>query len=662
MTQLKLQGKDIIFALDIGTRNVVGIIGYEENNKLNIIYSYLLEHKTRAMLDGQIHDIHKVTEVIKQLKTTIEEEIDIALEEVAIAAAGRVLKTKTSEGMIVFSEEKKIIKSHIAALEMQGVETAKQMLYDESKASLDYYCVAYSPMKYFLDGYELENLEGHRGTEIRCSIIATFLPRQVVDSLYTAVQGAGLTVSNLTLEPISAINLTITKNLRMLNLSLVDIGAGTSDIAITKGGTITAYGMLPLAGDEFTERLMEEYLIDFNTAEEIKKQLYIEEEVIFTDILGIKQRVKTCEVIEKTDDILEKITEEIARKILLLNGEAPPKAVFCVGGGSQFPKITERLSHHLQISEDRIVVKDINGISEDVRLHCDRISGPEYITPVGICLTTLMERRSNFICVTVNDEKVKLLNTKLLTVMDAAINANYHSGNLIAKNGNQLEFVLNGEKKKLYGTLGIPADIFVNEKPSGLTTQIENNDNIVIHAAVQGEDAVHRIEQLLEVLPEKRITLGEREITIKAIITVNDEQKDPQYIIKNGDDILLKPIETLQDLIEYLQIKDKEFIFYVNDNRTTSETSIKNGDCIQFMLKGVHDANEDFEFHGFTVYFNGNPVQLKGKKEYLFVHIFNFIEFNLHEGKGLVQLMLNGKKASYTDILHPEDEIKIYWD
>lgn len=656
-----LKDKDWIFALDIGTRNVVGVLGYEDNEELHIVYSHLLEHKTRAMLDGQIHDVQKVTEVIKQLKNNMEQISGIPLKEAAIAAAGRVLKTKTAEGLITFSEDKMILKTHISALELQGVETAKQMLYDENRSSLDYYCVAFSPVKYYLDDYEIDNLEGHKGKKISCSIIATFLPRQVVDSLYTAVEGAGLTVSNLTLEPISAMNLAIPKGIRLLNLALIDIGAGTSDIAITKEGTIWAYGMLPLAGDEFTERLVDEYLIDFNTAETIKKLLSKEETVSFTDILGFNQCISTTHILEKLDDILDRVCREIAQKILALNGDVPPRAIFCVGGGSEFPGITKRLAHNLEMGDDRIVVKNIESVSEQIFLENEDISGPEFITPVGICLTTALERRNNFVNVTVNGEKVKILNTKPLTVMDAAIKASYPSHQLILKNGRSLEYHLNGERKKIQGTLGTQALISINGKEESLKSKIWNNDSIEIESAVHGSDASLSINQIINDIPEKNIVIGDRNLTIKALILVNDEPMEENYQIQNGDYIYIKPIDKLSELIQFLQIKEDEFIFYINESIAPFNTPVNSGDHVQLMIKeNIGIKQEDME-REFEVFVNGEKVELSGKKEYLFVHIFNFINFNLHEGKGTINLKLNGKKAAYTDKLNPDDEIEIYW-
>ncbi len=80
----------------------------------------------------------------------------------------------------------------------------------------------------------------------------------------------------LTLEPIAAINVLVPPSMRRLNVALVDIGAGTSDIAITNHNTVVSYGMVPVAGDEITEALSNHYLLDFPVAEQAKRFLETE--------------------------------------------------------------------------------------------------------------------------------------------------------------------------------------------------------------------------------------------------------------------------------------------------------------------------------------------------------------------------------------------------
>ena len=97
--------------------------------------------------------------------------------------------------------------------------------------------------------------------------------------------------------------------MRKLNIALVDIGAGTSDIAISKDGKIIGYGMVPMAGDEVTENILNEYLLDFETAEIVKKALSDKNETVkYEDILGIEYEIDKNEIYEKIEGTIETLS------------------------------------------------------------------------------------------------------------------------------------------------------------------------------------------------------------------------------------------------------------------------------------------------------------------------------------------------------------------
>ena len=97
VTDGKTYPGQLVFGLDIGTRSIVGTVGYLEDKQFHIVAQQVKEHDTRAMIDGQIHDIEKVGETIREVKEALEEKLSgRALKEVCIAAAGRVLRTVTT--------------------------------------------------------------------------------------------------------------------------------------------------------------------------------------------------------------------------------------------------------------------------------------------------------------------------------------------------------------------------------------------------------------------------------------------------------------------------------------------------------------------------------------------------------------------------------------
>ncbi|MBR6391602.1 MAG: cell division protein FtsA, partial [Lachnospiraceae bacterium] len=108
--------ESLVFGLDIGTRSIVGTVGYKQGDLFYVVAQRAKEHETRAMLDGQIHDIAKVGETIRYVKEELEEAIGQKLTDVCIAAAGRVLRTVQVHVEEEFSPERSVTEEDIFSL------------------------------------------------------------------------------------------------------------------------------------------------------------------------------------------------------------------------------------------------------------------------------------------------------------------------------------------------------------------------------------------------------------------------------------------------------------------------------------------------------------------------------------------------------------------
>lgn len=344
-----MKKEELFFSLDIGTRTVVGIVAAIEGQKFKVLDFEVEEHKKRAMYDGQIHDIESVKSAVSKVKEKLEKRLKTKLDRVSIAAAGRSLKTSR---IIVEREIDPYIhvdKDIIGSIEIEAIQKAqKEMESQNAQDSTEYYCAGYAVVNYYLNGTIISKLEGHRGNSIGVEVISTFLPKIVVDSLYFVINMVGLSVRSMTLEPIAAMNVSIQDNFKLLNIALVDIGAGTSDIALTKNGTVFAFAMVPIAGDEITEKIAENYLLDFDTAEGVKIDLSKKSTIKFKDIMGEKYQVEAEEIIKSAKDAIKNLAKEIADKILEYNGKAP-SAVFLIGGGSRIPNISDYIAEYLEL-------------------------------------------------------------------------------------------------------------------------------------------------------------------------------------------------------------------------------------------------------------------------------------------------------------------------
>ncbi|MDK2805069.1 MAG: hypothetical protein PWQ94_233 [Thermoanaerobacterium sp.] len=579
---------NLIFSLDIGTRVVVGIVGVAENDKLKILAVEQMEHRDRVMFDGQIHDIEKVSSVACKIKEKLEKKLGVSLKNVSLAAAGRSLKTKIVRVEKSIDENYIIKDSDIDNLVLSALNTAKEEISHEGY-TVKYHMVGYSITSFYLDGLPITNLKDHTGREISVEIIATFLPYDVVESLYSVAKKADLNVTYLTLEPIAAIGVAIMPQIRMLNIALIDIGAGTSDIAISKEGNIIAYSMVPFAGDEVTETIQQHFLTDFNTAEKIKTTS--KKEVKFKDVIGIEHKVSRTDVLKIIEPVVKNLSKKICDEILKYNGKSP-SAVFLVGGSSNLPNIAEEIAKNLSIPLERVSVRDASSINV-VEYKSKKLKGPEYITPIGIAYSSMIDRKKDFITIYFNDEKLELLNVKEMTIMDVLLKTNFDSKKLIARPGKNLSFTLNGKNIVIDGEVGTPAKILKNGIASNLKSKVENGDKIVVVSGINGKDASITVKELKDKYGASKIT-------------VNGSIVDDDYIVKNGDDV-----------------------------------------------KIIVENQEEF-----FVYINGDKTILTGKEQYIFIDIFNFIDFQMPKNK-IPEMILNGRKASYTDILKKGDKIEI---
>ncbi|MBQ7630776.1 MAG: hypothetical protein IJS81_11295, partial [Selenomonadaceae bacterium] len=159
----KDDSREKVFALDIGTRSIIGIVALRDRKgNLEVIATTRAEHTTRAMLDGQIHDVPQVAEVIEKVRDELSKSVG-KLTNAAVAAAGRALYTMTADVEMemhgVISEEQQ------SNLNFTGVQIAQSKLVESNMIDdrTSYCCVGFSVISYELDGVPLKILVGQRG-------------------------------------------------------------------------------------------------------------------------------------------------------------------------------------------------------------------------------------------------------------------------------------------------------------------------------------------------------------------------------------------------------------------------------------------------------------------------------------------------------------------
>jgi len=621
----KEQGRDDIFALDIGTRSIIGVVGRVEDGRLHVLAIEKENHGQRAMLDGQIEDIDRVASVARRVVDRLEKRLKMRLAHVCVAAAGRALKSERAHFTLELPGIQQISEETIGQLEAGAVSIAEEEITSQSdQQSFRFYMVGYTVAQYLLDGYPLLTLKGHTGRVLEADVVATFLPREVVESLYAVVEHLGLDVASLTLEPIASLNAAIPADIRLLNLVLVDIGAGTSDIAICQDGSVVGYTMATVAGDEITELLMRSLLVDFQTGERMKMELGQGEPVRYTDILGIEHVMEADKLQELIQPAIQNLAGEITQRVMEINGKVP-SAVFLAGGGSKLEGLREAVSQQMKIDPARVAIAgnhfQRNAFSEEYELE-----DPEYATPLGIAISAGLGLINDSYVVNLNGEPAKLFRSGTLTLRDILLMNGYHYKDLIGRTGANLSATLNGKQLFFRGSPPTQAVLLLNGKSAEFSDVTHAGDSIEFEPAVSGEDAGRTLGQIL----------GEG---FKGQVIVNGVLAALSDPIRNGDEIWADmPAGTEFDPASPPKAKEEK-----QPEQPPQEEPKRSGASL-------------------TLTMNGKPLTLPGKPNGEAYYLMDLLEYSGVDFDNLdkpVELWVNGSFGQFSQVLKENDDVVI---
>lgn len=680
-----MEQQPLIFALDIGTRSVIGVVCAQKDDGFEVLCVESAEHTERAMVDGQIEDIEKTARVVRSVREAVEQSLGARLREVHVAAAGRILHTQRAEYEMEMGDLP-VNRRQLFTLESRAVQKAYEELMRQQGDGLAFCCAGYSVTKYTLDGYSFSTLLGHRGKKAKVEIIATFLPDEVIESLYTTMERTGLSVASVTLEPIAAMNAVIPQELRLLNIALVDIGAGTSDIAISNQGSVVAYTMSTVAGDEITEQVMREFLVDFGTAERLKREAGQDapEPLEFTDILGNSVSVERGAFLEKLRPAVDELASSIAQRITEANG-GPPTATFLVGGGSRTPGLKPLVAEKLGVEESKVAIGGINYIKRSVRAD-EKYLSVEYATPVGIAITAIHNSGQEEAVVLLNEKRVRLLNSSTLRVIDVLLRGGYEYRRIMGHSGESLSFTLNGEPQKLRGGIPTLARIEVNGAPAGITSPVQEGDKIVFVPAQDGENAHATVREVAGEMPGIAIELFGTPYRAGTVARINDFAAGPDDEIHAQDRVELRQVNTVGELIaaEDLAVHIEDLLR--NGAPCEIDDPLCDGDRITLAALPEPEPEpepEDAEprpgaapappppdlsppGRAVAIRLNGRRVTLPPRPDgqgYQFFDLLNFVtDIDLGKPEGKAVLRRNREEVSFLETIADGDEVQIYWE
>lgn len=651
-----------IFALDIGTRKVMGITAVMKEDSLEILDVEMIEHSSRPMFDGQIHGINEVAKTVRAIKENLELRSGKTLNKAGVAVAGRNLVTYKSRVKKDFISPQEVTEAMIRDLELEAVD---RIISEPGSKLSQFYCVGYSPVYYELDGNMISNLTGHCARSIAVEIIVTFLPQVVLNSMFAVLEKSGLEAVNITLEPISAINAIIPPEMRKLNLVLVDVGAGTSDLALTKDGVIFAYGMVPEAGDEIMERISEVLLVDFSTAERIKRLLNEQDNIEYEDIWGRRHSADTRNLKQAISPSVKKLADSIAKEGLVLNAGVIPHAVVLVGGGSLTFDLAKELAFSFGLSPEKTGIRlpgAIKGISDKT----GKLLGPETVTPIGIALMTAHSMGLCFINIQINNKKFRLLDFQQKKDVMGALTLYNTAGRLFPRPGLALSAEVNGELKIIKGSLGSPAKLLLNGMPvSSLSQKIEDGDSLEFEEAVNGVDAHAAVGDFLRAQPIE-IIFNQEVLRVEPLIVMNGQEVNLETEVFDRADIKTVSLRA-KDILKFKGIKldnlsERQILININDSPkilTQRNFTLRLNSQSVDLNTGVKPADIiDFSYETPTLYRIRDVIDFSDKEELLHINV---------DGSDItvkiepVQVIMNGRQVKLDEFLIDGANIKVYY-
>jgi cell division protein FtsA len=669
------------------------------------------------MLDGQIHDVAAVANSITRIKTALETELGISLSSAAVAAAGRALETREGEAERGWPVIREITRDDVVALEFQAVQAAQRDLQAENT---QYLCAGYSVTQYVLEDQEIGNLVGQFGRRMQTKVIATFLPRVVVDSLFSALKKSGLNLHSMTLEPIAALSIAIPDNMRILNLALVDIGAGTSDIALVRDGNIFAYAMVAQGGDKITETVGKALLLDFNSAEDLKCRISQSAAEPFFDILGNESLLTRKEFLAIIQPVCAAMVQQIADHILELNQRAPD-AVILIGGGSMTPALAEMLAEALDLPVGRVGIK--NQI-ESTFLECpaDYLAGPQGITPVGIAYESFRQNNLPIMRLLVNQRDIMLWNTDQADVARALLDAGVQFSQLYGRPGMGKTIEFDGEVRIFQGTMGTPPVILVNGEPATLSSWVRDGDVIDFTPGEDGVDAEIVLAELVQDAAVGVATVNGVAVPLQAQLAIDGVICLEGTMIPDGARVELVGRQTLEDCLraqglEEAHISPHRATYFIdgvavevtwpaaswtlNGEPAELHNFVRDGDRIEYvlpeqlptvgeLLPAEETASETGDA-GFIIWINQEPVNLRvqdrqllqngqpvgpetilndgdsimvrqwSPAEMILSDVFTVYSLEGQPGKRL-KITLDGENAGFTTPLYAGCKIEFTWE
>ncbi|MBZ9569339.1 cell division protein FtsA [Patescibacteria group bacterium] len=339
----------IITGLDIGTRTIKTLICQKKSSELDLEVLGQSKEISSGVRKGVVINIGEVAEIIKSSIDKTQEISNKKIKSVFVNVGGAHIFSTTSHGLISVSRaDQKISQEDIERV----LQAAQTFSLPSNKEILSVF-----PKEFTLDNEKgIKEPLGMKGVRLEVGVLVLGGFSPYLKNLTQAVLDAGVQIDDLILTPLASSRAVLTPREKELGVALLDIGAGTTGLAVFEEGDLIQTTILPIGSAHITNDIAIGLRCDIDTAEKIKlesgacifkgvdKKKKIE--TISGEILIFSQKMLSRVIEARVSEIFEEINKElkkISRRALL------PGGTVLTGGGAKLPKIKDLAKKELRL-------------------------------------------------------------------------------------------------------------------------------------------------------------------------------------------------------------------------------------------------------------------------------------------------------------------------
>lgn len=380
--------KDVVVGLDIGTAKVMAVVA-EVMPGGELKLAGLGVAPSNGLKRGVVVNIDATVQSIQQALKEAELMADCKIQRVYTGITGSHIRGLNSSGMVAV-KDKEVTQADVARV----VETAKAI-----NISSDQRLLLVEPQEFVIDGQDVKEPIGMSGIRLEAKIHIVTGAQSAAENIIKCVRRCGLEVEQLLLNPLASSQAVLTDDERELGVAVVDIGAGTTDVAIFTGGAIRHTAVIPIAGDLITSDIAMALRTPTKDAEDIKvesgyaKQLLADPEAQ-VEVPGLGDRSPRMLSKQALAGVIEPRVEEIfslVQQVVRESGyeEVLSSGIVLTGGSSVMPGMVE-------LGEDIFLKPVRRGIPKYSSALADMVAQPRAATVMGLLEEARLARLRGF--------------------------------------------------------------------------------------------------------------------------------------------------------------------------------------------------------------------------------------------------------------------------